>query len=84
MSALIKHLSLPPALPHLLNRSQYATPGHGAVDVIFFKEQIGTLGSSQRRILAVLLDQQLGDSVDVGVGGYWITSAAPARRERLG
>jgi hypothetical protein len=57
-----------PLSSQLLDRAHDRPPHSGALGVTFLKQLIRPLGRSDRGILAVLVDQQLGGAVDVEVG----------------
>jgi hypothetical protein len=57
---------------------QNPAPDSAAGQVAAFQQIVSAHGSPERSILAVLVDQQLGGPVDVGVGGSFHSHDLPA------
>ena len=63
---------IPPAALQLVDRLKNPPPNHGPVDVAFIEKLIGPRRCTYRRILAMLVDQQLRGAEYVGVVDYAI------------
>ena len=75
-----------PLPPQLLNCCENPAPDRTALNVAIIEQLIGSLDSSQRRVLAVLVNRQLGGAEDVGVGSYHPSSVghlSPAEEAAL-
>jgi hypothetical protein len=74
---------LPIAL-RLLVRAHDRPPDRGTVGIAVREELVRPLGRADRRVVAVLVDKQLGGAVDVEIWDHWsLDFIGPAVRELL-
>jgi hypothetical protein len=60
-------LALAPSPLYLLDRRQNPAPDKRAVNVAFLEHQVRLAGGINRRLVAALVDHQLGGPEDVGI-----------------
>jgi hypothetical protein len=63
----VQRLPLPPDPRQLLDRLEDPAPYHGPVDVALIKQLISPLGCTYRRILSMLVHEQLRGAEYIGV-----------------
>jgi hypothetical protein len=75
----MERLALPPAAPQLLDGRQDPAPDRMAGYVAALKQLVSALGCSERRTIAVLVNEQLGGAPDVGIVDHWRVGEAAWR-----